>query len=270
MCTIIRMVVISLLSDFGSKDGFIGVMKGIIWGIAPDAKIADLTHEVNSQDIRQGAFLLGQSFVYFPAGSIHVAVVDPGVGTNRLGIAAKIGDQYFVAPDNGLITIPYQLGEKNGTPIQVVHLDREEFWLPAVSSSFHGRDIFAPVAAHLAQGVPLAALGTFIDRPVLLNLPEPIERDGIFEAEVILVDSFGNLITNFDETMLKQREILKVNINDLEITSIAKTFGNFPEGVLIAMFDSSRRLSVCVVNGSAVQSTKAQVGDKVWIVTNWI
>lgn len=261
------MAVITLLTDFGTRDGFVGVMKGVIWGIAPDAKIADLTHEISPQNIRQGAYLLGQSYSYFPAGSIHVMVVDPGVGTNRPGIAAKIDEMFFVAPDNGLITISFQRAVKKGDPVQIVQLDCKEYWLPAVSATFHGRDIFAPVAAHLARGVPITQLGTFVERPVLLDLPEPVNQAGIFEAEIILVDSFGNLITNFEESLLRDRKILQVKFQDLEIKSIAKTFANSPAGTLIAMFDSSKRLSICVVNGSAAQSTRAQVGDKVWLET---
>jgi S-adenosyl-L-methionine hydrolase (adenosine-forming) len=170
------MTVISLLTDFGSQDGFVGVMKGVIWGISANVQIADISHEIYPQNILHGALILGQSWKYFPEGSIHVAIVDPGVGTQRHAIAARVGKHFFVAPDNGLITIAWAEAIAQGELTQVVVLDRQQFWLPHISRSFHGRDIFAPVAAHLANGVSLDELGTAIDTPMTLPIPQPYRR----------------------------------------------------------------------------------------------
>ncbi len=261
------MTIISLLTDFGTQDGFIGVMKGVIWGIAPEAHIADLSHAVPAQDVVQGAYLLGQSYTYFPSGSVHVAVVDPGVGTRRLGIAAHIGSQYFVAPDNGLITIPWNAAAAKGEPIEIVALNRKEFWLPNVSHSFHGRDIFAPVAAYLARGVALSDLGEPLAEPVLLDLPQPEPFDGGWQAQVILIDSFGNLITNLTRAQVQERKIASIHMNAIRIAGVVTTFGAASPGELIAMFDSSDRLSLCVVNGNAARTSGAQVGARVTVFT---
>src|SRR3972149_2437787 len=146
------MSVITLMTDFGIKDGNVGVMKGVIWGIAPDVQISDLSHTIQAQNIREAGFILARSVPYFPKGTIHVAVVDPGVGTQRRPMAARIGDWFFVGPDNGLITMWLEHAEKENWTSEFVHLDRPEYWLPVVSHVFHGRDIFSPAAAHLARG----------------------------------------------------------------------------------------------------------------------
>jgi S-adenosylmethionine hydrolase len=259
------MTIISLLTDFGTKDGFIGVMKGVIWGIAPEAFISDLTHEIAPQNVAHGAYILGQSYAYFPAGSVHTAVVDPGVGTQRLGLAARIGSQFFVAPDNGLITIPWKNANQAGESIEIVALNRPEFWLKNVSHSFHGRDIFAPVAAYLARGVPLKDLGDPLPEPVLLDLPEPVINETDAQAQVILVDSFGNLITNFTRAMAADRKIAEISVAGEKLKGLVSTFGAAQPEALIAMFDSSDRLSVCVVNGSAAGRLSAAVGTAVTI-----
>ena len=153
------MCVITLLTDFGTQDAFVGVMKGVIKTIAPGADVIDLTHHVPPQDIKAGAFVLKTAYQYFPPGTIHLAVVDPGVGGARRPVAAQIGEYVYVCPDNGLLS--YVLAEETLT--QAVTLDNTQYHLPQRSRTFHGRDVFAPVAAHLASGVPLAALGAQAD-----------------------------------------------------------------------------------------------------------
>ncbi len=259
------MTVISLLTDFGNKDGFVGVMKGVIWGIAPQAQIADISHEVAPQNVLQGAILLEKSYRYFPAGSVHVAVIDPGVGTARRAIAARIGEHYFVAPDNGLLTAVLQDAETRGELVDIVQLDQPQFWLPDISRSFHGRDIFAPVGAHLAQGTPLNKIGSPAGEVILLDMPQPQDVENGWEAQVILVDVFGNLITNLSEDLLAGRQVATVACRGKIVQGVQNTFGEAQVGDLIAMLDSSGRLSLCVVNGSAAESLRAAVGDPVTV-----
>jgi S-adenosylmethionine hydrolase len=168
------MPIITLLTDFGSKNGFTGVLKGVIWKIAPDTHIADITHEITPQNIMEGAIALWRAAAFFPTGTIHVAVVDPGVGTARRPIAAQIGDQYFVGPDNGIFTPIMEQAESKGQGVKVFHLVNPEYWLPEVSHTFHGRDIFAPVAAHLAAGVLIEKMGTPVKDPIRLVMPQPV------------------------------------------------------------------------------------------------
>src|SRR3990172_4981507 len=158
--------IITLMTDFGMKDGFVGVMKGVIWGIAPEARIADLTHLISPQNIREGAVVLDRAAPYFPAGTIHVVVVDPGVGTARRPIAAQVGEQRYVGPDNGTLTVLLARAQRENWNVQIVELNQRQYWRDEISASFHGRDIFAPVAAHLAAGVPLPAVGSPISDPV--------------------------------------------------------------------------------------------------------
>ena len=158
------MPTLTLTTDFGLKDGFVGTLKGVIWSICPSAQIADISHAIAPQNVLEGALVLGRAYAFFPAGTVHVAVVDPGVGTARRPLAARLGVHYFVGPDNGLFTPMFEDAEKNGWPLEIVHLTNRHYFLAEVSRTFHGRDIFAPVGAHLANGVPLAELGPAYDR----------------------------------------------------------------------------------------------------------
>jgi len=250
---------ISLLTDFGLTDEYVGVMKGVIWGIAPGVNIADITHAVPAQNILHGALLLGRAYRYFPVGSIHVAVVDPGVGTARRGIALRVGQHTFVGPDNGLFTVPLSSGE----PFSAVSLDNPAYQLAKVSRSFHGRDVFAPAAAHLANGVPLEALGEPVSDLVRLDIPEPLRVANIWQAQVVLVDAFGNLITNLSEGDLQGQEVVEVRCAGKLIQGVTLTFGRAQPGELIVLFDSAGSLSLCAVNGSAAAVLGAGVGAAV-------
>ncbi len=257
------MTVISLLTDFGTRDGFVGIMKGVIWGIAPQVQIADISHEVQPQNILQGALTLAQSWQYFPAGSIHVAVVDPGVGTHRRALAARLREHFFVLPDNGLITLPYQQALAQNWPVQLVQLDNPEFWLPRVSRTFHGRDIFAPAAAHIARGVPLDKLGSSLSKPVLLDIPQAQVTGEGYHAQVMMIDVFGNLITNLSEEQLSGRKVVSVTCEGVTTSRFVDTFGEGSHGELVAMIDSAGYLSLCEVNGNAAARLKAGVGSPV-------
>lgn len=254
---------ITLLTDFGLQDGYPGVMKGVIYRITPDVQITDISHLVHPQNILEGSLVWKRSVVFFPEKAIHVGVVDPGVGTQRRPIAARLGETMFVCPDNGLLTPLLEEAEKNGKTVQVVHLDRPEYWLPQVSSVFHGRDIFAPAAAHLARGVPLTDLGTLIQDPVRFHPPEPRFQENTWYGEVISIDHFGNLITNLLPGHLEQLENLQVRVGGREIDVLVETFGSRMPGELVALIDSDGNLSIAVVNGNAAHLLDVDLGEPV-------
>ncbi len=257
---------LTLLTDFGVQDHFVGVMKGVIHEIAPQAEIVDISHLIQPQNVAQAARMLAEAAPYFSAGTVHVAVVDPGVGTSRRAIAARIGKHFFVAPNNGLLTLLIDRAESAGEPVQIVNLDRPQYWLPNPSRSFHGRDIFSPVGAHLVNGVPLEKLGSPLTDIVRLSLPQPIQTERGWEAEVTMVDVFGNLSTNLPgERLPEELGGLKVHINGNTIQGITPTFGDASVGTLIATIDSSGALAISVVNGSAADLLQAKPGDKVAI-----
>ena len=254
---------ITLLTDFGLKDGYPGVMKGVIYQIAPHAQIVDITHQIQPQNILAGEIVLERSYRYFPAGSIHVAVVDPGVGTRRRPIAARLGEHLFVCPDNGLITLALEEAEKAGQRVEMVHLNQPRFWLAQVSTVFHGRDIFAPVAGHLAAGVALTELGDYIHDPVRLSIPAPQPIKDGWRGQVMDVDHFGNLIINIQDTDLSRMGAVEIQIAGERIQGLARTFGDGRPGDLVALIDSDNRLSICVVNGSAAERLSASAGTPV-------
>lgn len=260
------MVLISLMTDFGLIDGFVGVMKGVIWGIAPQVHIADLTHLVPPQDIRAAALILNRSAPYFPDGTIHVVVVDPGVGTPRRPIAARLGSQYFVGPDNGVFTLVLERAEHQDAPIEIVHLDKPQYWLAEVSNVFHGRDIFSPVAAALANGMPLSTLGSPISDPVRLSIPQPRFTSTGLQGEIAHIDHFGNIIANVRDEHLRDKDYLTVRLGSEEIHGMVRTFGERSPGELIALIGSTGDLVVAVVNGDAAQQLGARIGDPIEII----
>ena len=187
------MTIVALLTDFGVSDGYVGIMKGVILGIAPETALVDISHDIPPQGIRAGAFVLKAASPYFPPGTIFVAVVDPGVGSERRIIAVRTPRAFYVGPDNGVLSWALQREDVQET----INVTESGYWLPDVSRTFHGRDIFAPVAAHLAAGLPISRLGERIEDPVILPLPAPhLESDQVVRGEVIYVDRFGNLITD--------------------------------------------------------------------------
>jgi S-adenosyl-L-methionine hydrolase (adenosine-forming) len=261
------MPVISLMTDFGIKDGTVGVMKGVIWGICPTAQISDLSHMIQAQNIHEAAYHFARSIPYFPKGSIHVVVVDPGVGTQRRPMAARIGDLFYVGPDNGSITGLLERAESQGWPFEFVELDQKKYWLQNISYTFHGRDIFSPVAAHLANGVPLHELGTPINDPVRIHMPKPVKTKDGWSGEVIHIDHFGNIGSNIRienlEDVLDRKEQFLIKINDLEIHGLVNTFGERPVGECVALLGSTGNLGISVVNGNAATSLGVKLGDSI-------
>jgi len=264
------MTVITLMTDFGIKDGNVGVMKGVIWEICPTAQISDLSHMIQAQNIREAGYILGRSAPYFPKGSIHAVVVDPGVGTERRPMAARIGDWYYVGPDNGTITVWLERANQEGWRMEFVELNRPQYWLQNISHVFHGRDIFSPVAAHLANGTSLSELGSAFNDPIRLELPKPEKTSNGWRGEVIHIDHFGNVSTNVRiENLgeaLNAKENITVRLNGVEIKGMVDTFGERPVGELVALIGSTGNLGIAVVNGSAQQKLGSKVGDGVDVI----
>lgn len=258
---------IVLMTDFGTRDHYVGVMKGVIAGIAPGVTVVDLTHEVRPQDLNHAAHLLSVSAGYFPAGSIFCVVVDPTVGAERRAIAVRIGSRTFVCPDNGLLT---PLLQDEGA-LQAVSLTERAYHLPDRSATFHGRDLFAPVAAHLATGVPLEALGPVVAPETLVRLPaRPAERRGNhWRGQVVDVDRFGNLITSLTRTMLGPGERWQVIIGSeppLSLGPIRRTFADVAAGEPLAYYGSSGHLEGAIRNGDAARAWNAAAGTPVTVL----
>lgn len=257
------MSIITLTTDFGIKDGNVGAMKGVIWNIAPQAQIADLSHMIMPQNIQEAALIVARAAPYFPTSTIHVVVVDPGVGTERRPIAGMLGNQYVVGPDNGVFSMLWDITEKKNQPVQWVHLDQRRFWLDEISHVFHGRDIFAPVAGHLASGVALEELGTPIDNPTRLNLRQPERTVYGYRGEIIHLDHFGNIHTNICTDHLGEIPVATIRLCGVNIDGMVSTFGERPSGELIALFGSNGNLIVSVVNGNAARRLNARLEDSV-------
>ncbi|MGB8212960.1 MAG: SAM-dependent chlorinase/fluorinase [Anaerolineales bacterium] len=257
---------ITLTTDFGLQDGFVGAIKGVIWSICPAAQIADISHLIPPQNVLAGAWALRRAYSYFPPGSIHLAVIDPGVGTRRRALAARLGAHYFVGPDNGLFTPMFEAAEKNAWAIEIVHLINPKYFLPFVSHTFHGRDIFAPVAAHLANGVPLANLGPVITDPLRLSMPKPEKTPTGWRSHVILVDTFGNLTTDLPALAWTQHTEVVFRLRDREVHGLVASYGHKQPGELVALVDSENYIEIAIVNGSGAQVLGAQVGDMVDVI----
>lgn len=257
---------VALLTDFGTRDGYVGVMKGVMLGIAPETRLVDLTHEIPPQDVRAGAWVLHTSWRAFPEGTVFLCVVDPGVGTARLPIALRAGGQFFVGPDNGLFS--YVLAEAAAE--RAVVLDKPLYHLPRPASvTFHGRDIFAPCAAHLARGILMDVVGTpiaAVDTLVRLPLSRPTWHGATLIGHVVHIDAFGNLITDFDPARtdaILAAPAVSLCIREQRITTRAVTFGDGPEGQPFILRDSSGHLALAVRNGSAAARVGAAVGDEI-------
>jgi len=260
------MSIITLMTDFGLKDGNVGVMKGVIWKIAPEVQIADLSHLIQPQDVQEAALILSRTAPFFPPGTVHLAVVDPGVGTARRPLAGRLGEQFYVLPDNGLITLLLERAEAASDTVEFVHLDQSQYWLSRVSHVFHGRDIFAPCAAHLANGAFLQELGTPIHDLLRLKFPTPIRTSEGLQGEVIHIDHFGNLSTSIRRQHLGEPARVRVHLGGVEINGLVRTFGERSSGELVALYGSTDYLIVSVVNGSAAQKLGVRVGDPVEVV----
>lgn len=257
---------IVMLSDFGHRDAYVGIMKSVILGISPDAQIVDLCHEVPAQNVLSGAHILATAVPFLAPGSVVLAVVDPGVGTSRRAIAVETPDFVFVAPDNGLLTEVFD----EQPPQRVVELSKSEFHLPRVSRTFHGRDIFSPCAAHIANGRPLADVGEefAVEEMVRLREVGPLIKDRAIECRIVHIDHFGNAITNLRRQTVEamDRTIGSMRIKGNE-AKFAETFGAVPEGTAVCYFNSTDYLELGINNGSAAEQFELQQRDMLHVVT---
>jgi S-adenosyl-L-methionine hydrolase (adenosine-forming) len=264
---------LTFLTDYGLQDGFVAVCHGVMAAIAPRARVIDITHLVPPQDVRRGAAVLAQALRHMPPGSVHIAVVDPGVGTARRAVAvATARGDVLVGPDNGIM---HPATDTLGGAVAAHELTNPALLAADVSSTFHGRDIFAPVAAHLANGVPLAETGPAFDPAELVRLPEPrraVDREaGRVEGEVVMVDRFGNLQTSLDPALLAEvglRPGVGVRLLAREgggEVPYGTTFGDVPTGALVAYTDSDGLFTVAVNGGSAAARLALAPGDPVTV-----
>lgn len=247
---------ITLTTDFGTRDYFVGAMKGVILGLCPAAQLVDLTHEIAPYAVAEGAYLIGQIYACYPEGTVHLAVVDPGVGSTRRALAIAAGRQLFVGPDNGLFSWVLQ------KETAVVHeLTDRQFWRSVVGPTFHGRDVFAPVSAHLAAGVPIDQLGPLVKDPVLLPGFVPQLTPEEWQGSVLHVDRFGNAITNLPELLPGRR--FELEAGSARITKAVKHFDQIAAGDAAVLLGSAGLLEVAVKQGSASERFGLQPGSPV-------
>lgn len=259
------MPLITLLTDFGADSPYVAAMKGVIFGLNPAAQIIDLTHSVPPQNIAAGAWTWDEVAPYFPDGTIHVGVVDPGVGTTRRLLAAVLGKSIFLAPDNGLLT---RLARR--TPAStIVELAEPKYWLPRVSNTFHGRDVLAPVAARLSQGLEITQLGPPLERIVELSWPEVVVMPGKIQGVVRSIDSFGNLITDISADALANvptdPEKVRIRCDEHETQGLFRTYGEQPPMTLLALVGSSGFLELAIVEENASLMLGIRAGTKVTV-----
>jgi S-adenosyl-L-methionine hydrolase (adenosine-forming) len=246
--------VVALLTDFGVRDHYAGTMKGVVLGICPEATLVDITHDVPPHDVMAAALALSASYRYFPAGTVFLVVVDPGVGSSRRPLAAEVGDYRFVAPDNGALSGVF----KDSPPRRVVELSERRFARPTVSRTFEGRDRFAPAAGWLAKGTELKALGRALSDFVRLDIPDPVvDEDGI-SGQVLHVDHFGNLVTNIDrrsfERLGRQGEpTLEIEVGGQRVRRLVTTYAEIAPGEVGGLFGSTDHLEIACQAESAAE-----------------
>ena len=259
---------ITLTTDFGLNDHFVGTIKGVILNIVPDAQIVDICHSVQAFDVLDGALTIAQAYPYFPEGTVHLVVVDPGVGTARRPILVTTERHHFVAPDNGVLSLIYSREER----IRVRHVTAEHYFLQPVSNTFHARDIFAPVTAYLAKGVDIGKFGEEISDFVRFNAPKPKPADGkLLRGVVLKVDRFGNLVTNItpqDAPMLFEAEppAFKITVGKYEVTEMKTSYAQGAPGQVFGILGSMGYLEIAANRGSAAQIAAAGKGSDVNLV----
>jgi S-adenosyl-L-methionine hydrolase (adenosine-forming) len=247
------MAIITLMTDFGNADHYVAEVKGVILSRAPDATLVDVTHAITPGDVRSGAYVLGRTWHRFPAGTVHLVVVDPGVGTSRAALAMCSSGHWFVGPDNGVFTPVLQ-----GTAIESVALPTP----PGASPTFHGRDLFAPAAAALSQGAQLQTLGEpFTGIPERLAYTEPHYEGKTVVGEVVYIDRFGSLVTNL--TMEMVPSYARLEVEDLDLGPLRRTYADVTAGGLLAYIGSGGAIEIAVRNGSAARRLGVGVGGRV-------
>jgi hypothetical protein len=256
--------VITLLTDFGTKDHYVASIKGVILNINPECHLVDITHRVNPQDIEEGAFILANAYSYFPKGTVHLCVVDPGVGGSRKPILLVTQNYFFVGPDNGLFTLVAQREKVK----QVLVLSKRKYFLSKISSTFHGRDLFAPVAAHLSLGARPTAFGYEISSLKGIGFQKPVVKEGRLLGEILHIDAFGNVISNIDEARLSrfvQGCPFVIRAGRKSIPGLKEGYWEGKKGEPIALLGSGGFLEISVREGSAQKILKVKKGDKIEI-----
>ena len=246
--------IITLTTDYGTNDHLVGTMKGVILKINPDVTIVDISHNVTAYDLLDGALTIGSAYSYFPPKTIHVVVVDPGVGTERRPLLVSAQNQYFIAPDNGVLSVIFEREDN----VVVRHANVEHYYLHPVSNTFHGRDVFAPVAAWLTKGWQTPSMGDEITDYKKFSMPKPKEADGGLKGVVLRVDAFGNLVTNFRAEHLaengQENGNFKMQVGTHAITKLVDTFAHGAAGEPIAYVGSSGYIEIGVNKGSAART----------------
>jgi S-adenosylmethionine hydrolase len=260
-------MIITFTTDFGVSSPYVAAMKGALLRVCREVTLVDIAHGIRPQDVRQAAVVLADVTPQFPAGSLHVAVIDPGVGTSRLLLYAEIGEQRYLAPDNGVLS--YLARRSKLT--RIIALTTEQYWQATVSTTFHGRDKLAPVAGHLARGLLAESLGPAVPPDSLVQLAwnEPQFTAEDIRGEVLTVDSFGNIITNIDGAALSQwgaRGPVRIELCGRSINGTVSTYGNERPGTLIALADSQSRLEIAQVNGNAAAELQPGPGEPVLVL----
>ena len=255
--------IVTLTTDFGLKDPYAAEMKAAILGVCPTAVIVDITHEIAKFNIRMGAYVLASAVPYFPKGSVHVAVVDPGVGTRRRPVVIQTMQGFFVGPDNGLLILA---AEKQGIT-RIHELANPRFMLPKVSNTFHGRDIFAPAAAHLLNGVKPVEFGPEVREAAKPEFAKVTRRNGVLAGEVLHVDGFGNIITNINEKEVVQsrvKDAVNVELPSCKLKlKFCKAYGETKPNEPLALIGSHGFLEISINQGNAAEKFKAKAGDKI-------
>ena len=258
--------IITLTTDFGTSDTYVGVMKGVILSINPNVRIVDLTHAIPPQDIYEAAFSIYGAHSYFPKGTIHIIVVDPGVGSDRQAIVSRIDGAFFVCPDNGVLSYLLQnVGNEGGQPIDSVAIQNSAYYLPEVSNTFHGRDIFAPVAAHLSLGVSLDDIGPPVQTLVQLPIPKIDISGDTLIGQIIKIDRFGNLITNISkgafEAFLNDDATYEIRVGNASLNRLNSAYADAEIGEPLAIMGSLALLEIAVNGGNAEKQFGLKRGE---------
>lgn len=258
------MPIITLTTDFGSKDSYVGSVKGVILSINPRAKIVDLSHEIGPQNVREAAFLLASTCRFFPKGTIHTVVVDPGVGSEREILCAKVKSAYFLAPNNGVLT-PILQQEPSFILREV---SNPLFFREKISSTFHGRDKFAPAAAYLSKSPIFDRMGKRVYQFHKIHWPEPLLKSTRISGQILHIDRFGNLITNIDRSHLKHRQMppRQVRVGNVFIRRWARYYAEGKRGELMVLLNSTDFLEIAIPHGSAAHETRAKIGTSVTLL----
>ena len=258
--------IITLLTDFGTKDSYVASIKGVILSINPHCLVVDITHQVTPHDIQEGAFILANAYSYFPKGTIHLSVVDPGVGGARKPILLVTQNYFFIGPDNGLFTLVAQKERVT----QVVVLTEQRYFLSKVSKTFQGRDLFAPVAAHLSLGIKPVTFGHEMNTIIKIGFQKPMLKEGKLLGEILHIDTFGNLVSNIDKENLfrfTKGQPLVIRAGGKTISGLKEGYWEGKKGETIALVGSSGFLEISVREGNARKMLKLKRGDQIAIIS---